>query len=118
MRSDELRSVEDKHDVPAESTLGVAFILAPPLHSFIALDWDHRASQKTSLVDIDPFQRPDLIDDVMKSAGVMLPRAAVRRPTPIRTDYIDLLRQCRFVALQGRVDFTRGADLIMAQLET
>ncbi|MEM7364287.1 MAG: hypothetical protein AAF525_09710, partial [Pseudomonadota bacterium] len=116
MPDDELRDIEDKHDVPIESSFGVRFSLSAPLRTFVALDWDHANSKRTSLETIDPVSRPDLIDNIMKSAGVMLPQASARRPKPKQVDYVDLLQDCEFVALQGQVDFDRGADLILAKL--
>ena len=35
---------------------------------------------------------------------------------PRQVDYVDLLRECEFVALQWQVNFDRDEDLILAKL--
>jgi len=116
MSIDELWHLEEKYDAFVEDTFDCAFKLDAVMKSFVALDWELHSDQPTQLKRYKPSACKALVENVMKSPGIMLPIANKRIPQAISQDYIELLEQCDFYVLSGRVDFDWAAAEIIKVL--
>jgi HprK-related kinase B len=118
MSADELWELEEKYDAFVEPAFGVRFKLCASMKMFIILNWDRHSDEPTSLSKVNPANHPDLVETVMKSPGVMLPRSAARIGDAVVSPYIDLLNDCELYVLSGGVDFDAAATAIKQLLLT
>ena len=112
MSRDELWELEEKYDAFVEPAFGVKFKLCAQMKMFVILDWDRHNTSPTVLTKAKPADHPQLVETVMKSPGVMLPRSAERIGDAVVEPYIDLLDQCELYLLSGGVDFDEAATQI------
>jgi HprK-related kinase B len=112
MSIDELWHLEEKYDAFIEDTFDCAFKLDAVMKMFVVLDWELHSDQPTQFERYNPSACEVLVENVMKSPGIMLPIANKRIPQAISQTYIELLKQCDFYVLSGRVDFDCAAAQI------
>jgi HprK-related kinase B len=112
MSFDELWMLEEKYDAFVESAFDCSFNLNARMRMFVALDWDRNSSAPLRLELRDPNDCVDLVKNIMKSPGIMLPEASKRIPEAVVEPYLALLSQCDFYVLSGKVDFDQAADKI------
>lgn len=106
---DELWELEEKYDAFVEPAFGARFKLRASMKMFVILDWDRHKDESPKLNHADPADYPELVETVMKSPGVMLPRSARRIGDATVQPYIDLLGDCDLFILSGGVDFDAAA---------
>lgn len=116
MDSEELWCLEEKYDAFVEEAFGAGFRLGAEMNMFVALDWDRHSSEPARLEKRDPAQCLALVETIMKSPGVMLPKASQRIPQAEPGPYVELLHYCDFYVLSGGVDFDAAAAQIKALL--
>ena len=109
MSTDELWELEEKYDAFVEPAFGVKFKLCATMKMFVILNWDRHSSEPTKLSRANPAEHPELVETVMKSPGVMLPRSAARIGDAVVSPYVDLLNYCELYVLSGGVDFDAAA---------
>lgn len=112
MASEALWELEEKYDAFVEQAFDCKFRLASAMNLFVILDWDRQNGSPTRLDLVDPVRVPDLINTVVKSPGLLLPKANARIGTALQESYIDLLKGCDLYVLSGAVDFDKAARQI------
>lgn len=117
MTFDELWMLEEKYDAFVEPAFGCRFNLNAKMRMFVALDWDRNSSAPLQLEQRDPNDCVTLVENIMKSPGIMLPEASKRIPEAVVEPYLALLAECDFYVLSGRVDFDAAADKIKAIMQ-
>ncbi len=116
MAKDDLWELEEKYDAFVEPAFGVKFKLCASMKMFVILDWDRHSDAPPSLTRASAAEYPHLVETVMKSPGVMLPRSAHRIGDATVAPYIDLLNHCELYILSGGVDFDAAATEIKNRL--
>lgn len=114
---DALWTLEEKYDAFVEQSFGCEFQLQAKMELFVALDWERAAGSATRLEQRDPRDCQELVQTVMKTPGVMLPKANARIAVPAVHDYVELLTHCKFYVLTGGVDFDSAADQLLEQID-
>lgn len=109
MGIDELWELEEKYDAFVEPAFGVKFKLCASMKMFVILDWDRHLDAPPSLTRAKADDHPELVETVMKSPGVMLPRSARRIGDATVAPYAELLNDCELFILSGGVDFDAAA---------
>lgn len=118
MPADDLWELEEKYDAIVDEYFdGCQFRLGAAMSAFVLIDWDRHAEAPARLEAVSAGDVAGLIPAVMKSPGIMLPRASARIPAAQTADYRELLEQTRLYVLSGGVDFAAAAALIRAELE-
>lgn len=110
--SDQLWELEEKYDAFVEPAFGSKFKLCATMKMFVILNWDRHLSEPPELTRANPADHPQLVETVMKSPGVMLPRSARRIGEATVSPYIELLEHCDLYVLSGGVDFDLAASNI------
>jgi HprK-related kinase B len=105
----ELWELEEKYDILIEHIYGPERQkLRAPLDTFLILDWHRDAAEPTAFRDVELAERPDLLEAVMKPAGVFYVEADGTPAPPRRPDATEYLRQLadvRIVEATGRAEF-------------
>lgn len=115
--ADDLWELEEKYDAIVDEYFdGCQFRLGAAMSAFVLIDWDRHAEAPARLDAVSADDVADLIPAVMKSPGIMLPRASARIPAAQAGDYRNLLARTRLYVLSGGVDFAAAAALIRAEL--
>lgn len=113
----ELWQLEDKYDVPVASLYGAGRIRhAAFLARLVVLNWQRDSAMATRLQQVDPAQRPDLLEAIMKSPGPFYQDSGGQflhdSSTPPMERYLDALGGIPVFELGGRTDFGRAVQLI------
>lgn len=117
MPIDDLWELEEKYDAFIEPCFpGSTFRLGASMSMFVLIDWDRHAAGPFELNEVRPADVGNLIDTVMKSPGILLPRAGRRIGRAQRENYAQLLEDTRLFVLSGGVDFDGAAAAIASQL--
>jgi HprK-related kinase B len=109
----ELWRLEDKHDVPVRDVFGAGRTrYRVPLRALVVLSWSVDAASPPRFDRIDLGARPDLLDRVMKPAGVFH-RDGDLDPGP----YLRALGDVLVYEATGRADFDVGVAFCRRLLE-
>ena len=117
MAADALWELEEKYDAFVESCFpGCRFRLAADMKMFVVIDWDRKLDQPFRLEPVVAADLGALVNTVMKSPGILLPRTRERIPMAQADDYLQLLGKTRLYRLAGGVDFDGAVSAIKAEL--
>ena len=120
MPVDELWDLEHKYDALIDECFGPGrFVPAARLSGFVVLAWSRHATTPTRLDVVDIADRPDLLEAIMKPAGLFhLPegRSGGSPQPPDPAHYRRVLGDVPILAFSGRVDFDHASDACLAHL--
>lgn len=113
---DDLWDLEEKYDVDVGRIYGDdRWQLNAPLSAFFILNWTRGASDAVRVTRVDPAERLDLLEAVMKSPGPFYvnkdgspPPAEVTQPRA--ATYLEALAQVDVFEVSGGVDFDRATE--------
>ncbi|MCA9730095.1 MAG: YvcK family protein, partial [Candidatus Eisenbacteria bacterium] len=96
---------------------GCRFVHKAPVRAVVILDWNRRRSDPVRFEQIDPYDRRDLLEALMKSPGVFYEtpdRTIPAQPVLARPhEYLPILRHVPVIEAVGGVDFDRAATHCM-----
>lgn len=115
--ADELRGLEDKHDVLIDQVLGPGrFRMQAELEALIVLNWSGTGLPQAQRVDL--ADRRDLLPLVTKSPGLFYDGDAGDAPLDLDDQrYVDALAGSHVVEITGRQDFDAARRLCLEVLE-
>jgi HprK-related kinase B len=121
MPPDELWELEHKYDALIDECFGPSrFIPAAGLSGFVVLAWSRHNPDPTSLEVVAVHEHPELLEAIMKPAGLFhLPegRSGGAPLPPDPAHYRRVLADVPILAFTGRVDFDFARDACLAHLE-
>jgi HprK-related kinase B len=111
---EELWDLEEKYDVFLDECYGPGrFIIDAPMDALVILNWK-RNKEPTVIRQVDPAERPELLEAIRKSAGLFyLPSR--NDPESLRPveDYVDFLSRRPVIEMSGGLDFEAAAQACM-----
>jgi HprK-related kinase B len=120
-----LWGLEEKYDVDMVQLYGAERIDTStplPLQGLLILNWLRESREPTTVRQVDPAQRTDLLPAVMKSPGPFYQNRAgrfQRDDDPLReTDYLRIFRDTEIFEVTGGVDFDLLAEICFKQWYT
>jgi len=118
MPSDELWNLEDKHDVYIDEHFGPGHRkLLARMCGLLILNWK-RGAGRACVRRIRLFERPDLVQPLLKSPGVLCYNAidsGMEEPQP--EAYIDALERVPVYEVSGGVDYAHVVDYFSQRME-
>jgi len=111
----DLWSLEEKHDLDIDAVYGAGRVsLSAAITHYWVLNWSHDTDAPTRVRSVSLYDRPDLLDAIMKSPGVFHRKANGAYLTdkePLDpSGYVEALRHVALYEVSGRVDFDALAD--------
>jgi len=111
LSSEELWSVEKKHDVFIEELYGPASTcLDGPVDHIVLLNW-RRGAGPVRIERVDPGERRDLLRILMQKRGIFYrSQAGSVDPEPDEAAYLALLADCPMYEIGGGIDFEQATE--------
>jgi HprK-related kinase B len=117
MPAEELRVLEQKHDVLIDQVVGAGrFRLTARMEALVVIAWNGDGPARIQRVDL--ARRRDLLGHVMKSPGLFYePEAGDAPPDPSAAAYVEVLGARPTYEVTGTRDFAAAAALCLRALE-